>query len=495
MPGLILILSQFFFSCNGEKSPDKPNIVIILADDLGYGDLQCYNKKSKVPTPNLDQLAAEGMKFTDAYCPISVCSPTRYALMTGNYPFRSWKKTGVMANYEPSMIADEILTLPEMLQEAGYTTAGFGKWHLGTTFPTLDGEKPVGYGKFRADNNGANLDLSKPVSDGPLDHGFDHWLGFSCASECWIIKDKMVTGAIGHDLYTIEAAPNTDHLQTIPLEDYLPYITDHTFRFLKQQASTEQPFFLYYSPYVPHVPLAVSRQFRGSTEAGLYGDYVHELDHYVGKVLDLLDSLKMKENTIVLFASDNGSQFTVTSNELDLEKAVNNANLNLSKEQYPDSHHPNGILRGTKWTAWEGGVRTPLIIRWPDKIQKGSESDQLFALNDVIATLAAVIDFELPEHTANDSYNLLPVWQGSSQQIRPAVLVQNSGGLYGIRWDKWKYIDGKEEPSDPDGPAGQLYNLANDPSESKNIYADHPAIVEKMKNQMAEIQQENHSNL
>ncbi len=352
---LFLNLQLVEFRVGFAQSPSKPNIVIILADDLGYGDLQCYNPNSLIPTPNLDRLAAEGMRLTDAYCPVSVCSPTRYSLMTGRYPFRGWKKSGVMANYEPSMIADELLTLPEMLQQAGYTTAGFGKWHLGTTFPTLDGEKPAGYGKFRADNNGANLDFSKPVSDGPIDHGFDHWLGFSCASECWIFKDKMVTGAILHDLYTVEAAPNADELKKIPLQDYLSFITDNTLQFLSNHAENEKPFFLYYSPYVPHVPLAVSEKFQGSTEAGLYGDYVHELDHYMGILLKKLDDLNLADNTIVIFASDNGSQFTVTSSKLDLAKAVNNADMNLNKEDYPDSHHPNGKLRGTKWTIYEGG--------------------------------------------------------------------------------------------------------------------------------------------
>ena len=262
-------------------------ILIILADDLGYGDLGVYNKNSLVPTPNLDRLAAQGMRLTNAYCPVAVCSPSRYALMTGNYPFRSWKKRGVMANYEPSMIDNRDHALPELLQQAGYFTAGFGKWHLGTTFPTLDGEKPAGYGKFRADNNGANLDLSQPVTDGPLDHGFNHWLGFSCASECWIIENNKILAALNHDFYTIEATPNKEHIDLIPMEDYLPNISENVVKFL-QQYDRKEPFFLYFAPYAPHIPLAVSQNFRGKTKAGLYGDYVHELDFYIGKILNAL---------------------------------------------------------------------------------------------------------------------------------------------------------------------------------------------------------------
>jgi len=220
-----LLLAYLFMSCSAqEKEIPKdtlPNILFIFADDMGYGDLGVYNPDSKVPTPNLDQLANEGIRFTDAYCPVSVCSPSRYALMTGEYPWRSWKKTRVMSNYEPSMINEATLTLPQMLQNAGYQTVGFGKWHLGTTFPTTDGKPPVGYGKFQDDRNGANLDFSKPVSDGPLDRGFDKWLGFSCASECWIFEDKHVMGAIIHDLYSIEAASGTEDLEKIALEGFL----------------------------------------------------------------------------------------------------------------------------------------------------------------------------------------------------------------------------------------------------------------------------------
>ena len=473
------------------EAPSNPNIIIILADDLGYGDLQCYNSESLVPTPNLDKLASEGIRLTDAYCPVSVCSPTRYSLMTGRYSFRSRKPSGVMANYEPSMMASEILILPEMLREAGYTTAGFGKWHLGTKFPTLDGDKPVGYGKFYAENNGANLDMSKPVSDGPLDHGFDHWLGFSCASECWILEDKMVIGALEHDLYTTEAAQNTNHLKSLPLDEYLQFITDRAIQFLVQQAPkpADQPFFLYYSPYVPHVPLAVSKQFQGSTKAGLYGDYVHELDHHVGMLLNTLDNLNLAKNTIVLFASDNGSQFKITSSEMDMAEADNTSQKDLSDEQFENIHHPNGRLKGTKWTIYEGGVRTPLIARWPGHFRAGAVNDQLFALNDVIATLAGVIGYNLPEHSAQDSYNLLPVLKGEDKSIREMVVVQSSSNVLGLRWGNWKYIGGGDDykPENPDDPEGELYDLSVDESESMNLYEKQPDMVAKMKRKLQEI--------
>ena len=496
--GGISLMVGFLFPnlSEAQQQNTPPNILIILADDLGYGDLQCYNSKSLVPTPNLDRLAAEGIRLTDAYCPVSVCSPTRYSLMTGQYPWRSWKKSGVMANYEPSMIDSAQLTLPEMLQEAGYTTAGFGKWHLGATFPTTDGEKPVGYGKFRADDNGANLALDQPITDGPLDHGFEHWLGFSCASECWILEDNPVMGAIQHDLYTIEAARNTEHLKLIPLEDYLPFITEKTLNFLQQQATgqSNQPFFLYFAPYVPHIPLSVSKEFLGSTKAGEYGDYVHELDHYIGKILNTLDSLQLTENTIVLFASDNGSQFTATSNKMDLSNASNNPESNTESKQDDDVHHPNGRLRGTKWTAWEGGVRTPFIARWPGHFPSGAKSNQLFALTDIMATLAAVINYRLPENAAVDSYNLLPVLRGKDKNIREKVVIQSNKNALGLRSGKWKYIGaGDYQPENPGDPEGELYDLSEDASESVNLYLKYPKVAEKMKKELEGILNSKHS--
>jgi arylsulfatase A-like enzyme len=477
---LVIILSVINFSAAAQSS-SNPNIIIILADDLGYGDLQSYNPASLVPTPNLNRLAEEGVRLTNAYCPVAVCSPTRYSLMTGRYSFRSWKTSGVMRNYEPSMIEDGLLTLPKMLQDVGYTTAGFGKWHLGTTFPTLDGEKPAGYGKFRADDNGANLDLSKPVSDGPLDHGFDHWLGFSCASECWILEDKQIAAIIDHDLYTTEATPNAEKLPKYTLEEYLPYITNQTLDFLKKQPSANQPFFLYYAPYVPHIPLAVSERFRGTTEAGLYGDYVHELDYYIGQILTALDSLNLTDNTIVLFASDNGSQFEATARGMDLENAQNTPNSSVEGEPTGEVHHPNGRLRGTKWTVWEGGVRTPFVARWPNHFSAGAVDEHLFALTDVLATLAAVVDYKLPNSAAQDSYNLLPVLQGDAVGEREAVVVKASNNTYGLRWKNWKYVQGKE------GEAAQLYDLSTDESETTDVYAEHPRVAEEMKQMLTKL--------
>ncbi len=483
----IQVLLFFIFSCSApQKEKGKevlPNILFIFADDMGYGDMGNYNPASKIPTPHLDKLASEGIKFTNAYCPVSVCSPTRYALMTGQYPWRSWRKTGVMRNYEPSMIEEGTLTLPQMLSNAGYQTVGFGKWHLGTTFPTTDGEKPVGYGKFRDDLNGANIDFNQPVSDGPLDRGFEHWLGFSCASECWIFKDNTIMGAILHDLYTIEAASGTENLKKIPLENYLPYLTEKSVDYLREYTEGDQnrPFFLYFSPYVPHIPLAVEPGFLGKTQAGPYGDYVHELDHYIGKLLDEIDQLGLRENTLILFASDNGSQFIATSPEDDPANASNSMD-DVEENIDPDAHRPNFPLRGTKWTAYEGGVRTPLIASWEGHFPKGAESPDLIALNDVLPTLATLVGQKIPEGMAKDGYDLLPAFFGQEHgnTKRESIVVRGSGEIYGMRKGKWKIVGN----GDKENPVYELYDLEKDPRESEDLFADFPEIGKKLENEL-----------
>ncbi|WP_158285096.1 sulfatase family protein [Arenibacter aquaticus] len=491
---LLMVLGLLLLSCGQDKNTKQahPNIVLILADDLGYGDLGIYNPNSLIPTPNLDKLAMGGIRLTDAYCPVSVCSPSRFALMTGTYPFRSRKKSGVMSNYEPSLIEPDQLTLMQMLEKKGYTTAGYGKWHLGASFPTMDGKKPVGYGKFKADNNGANIDLSRPVSGGPVDHGFEHWLGFSCASECWVLEGNKIMGILEHDYYNVDAAQNKEHLKLFPREQYLSFITDRSTQFLTDHVDKDKdnPFFLYYAPYVPHIPLAVSDNFIGSTDAGLYGDYVHELDFYIGKLLKTLDSLQLSDNTLVLFASDNGSTFTATSRETDFSKVSNNLKEMEVKVADQQVHNPNGKLRGTKQTVWEGGVRTPFIARWPGNIPANTISKELFALNDIMATLAAVLDFDLKENEGIDSYNLLPVLKGDDEvAIRTSVVVQSGRGDKGLRMGKWKYI----EPNGANMGKGELYNLENDLSEAHNLIDSLPRRAHELSGALAAIVQGNSS--
>ncbi len=460
---LIGLLSATTLAGTAIAAVNTPNIVVILADDLGYGDLASYNAESKVPTPNLDRLAVSGMSFSQAYCPVSVCSPSRYSLLTGAYAWRSWKRNGVLGNWDRPMIADEQVTLPGMLQQSGYTTAGFGKWHLGARYPTTDGRPPLGQGKFKSPDSGANIDLSQPIEGGPVDRGFDVWRGVISSSEMLILDNDRATATLSLDSYQPLTIPGFAELPVINLEDYLPWVTDHTIDYLRTYDSPK-PFFIYYAPYVPHVPVAVAPSFRGLTTGGDYGDYVHELDHEIGRLLASLDEKGLTENTLILFASDNGSQWKETG----------------------DGHRPNGALRGGKWSVYEGGVRTPLIVSWPGHVAANSSSDAIVSLTDVLATTAALVGAELPPEAGPDSANLLPLLLGQADGHGPRdeVLVQDDQGQFALRSGDWKYIKprGKNDPA-----LDELYNLSEDPAEANNRAAVEPERAASMRTRLLEL--------
>lgn len=448
---------------NGQSRGDQPtpveplpNIVLILADDLGYGDLKCYNHESLVPTPHLDRLAATGMRFTNAYCPVSICTPTRYSLMTGKHSFRGFNRGGVLGNWERPLISADETTLPGLLKRAGYITGGFGKWHLGADYKTLDGKQPAGYGKFQTPDTGANLDLSAPIGSGPTERGFDRWYGFICSSEMLIFDQNRAAALLSHDLYPVPPIPGVDQLPLIAMDQYQPAITSQAVEFIQQHAGKEEPFFVYFAPYVPHIPLAVAKDFRGRTKAGAYGDYVHQLDHNIGELLNALQQGGIEEQTLILFVSDNGSQFLKTG----------------------EGHRPNGHLRDKKASLYEGGLRTPLIANWPGKVAAGAVLDDLICSTDFVSTLAALTNQQLPADAAPDSINQLPRLLGqTSDPARHEVLLTGGKREHALRKDNWKLIPIKRE----------LYDLHNDPSEQHNIYADHPQVVQELKHRLQEI--------
>lgn len=441
----------------------RPNILLILADDLGWGDAGCYSSDSRIPTPNLDQLAATGMRFTDAYCPVSVCSPSRYALMTGAYPWRSWKKRGVLANWDRPMITDSQPTLPGLLKGGGYATAGFGKWHLGAIYATNDGKAPAGQGNFKG--RGSNIDLSRPIQGGPMDRGFDEWSGMICSSELLMVDGRKVSARISHEMYEPLDMPGFKDLPELRIVELLQRASDQSIRFIEGRAGKKEPFFLYFAPYVPHIPLAVEDSFRGKTRAGDYGDYVHQLDHYIGLLLDALEQTGQRENTLVIFASDNGSQFETTG----------------------DGHRPNAHLRGGKWTIYEGGVRTPFIASWPRRIQPGTVSDQILALNDIVATLLPLAGIPRTAGMGPDSLDLSPVLLGKANAgpIRNEVMTRASRPDSALRQGGWKYLKrGRVNPTE------ELYHLAEDPSEKVNLAASQPAKLKEMANRFRALMEE-----
>lgn len=435
---------------------ERPNVVVILADDLGWGDPACQGTGSLVPTPNLDRLAAEGMRFTQAYCPVSVCSPSRYALLTGRYPWRARSAPGVLANWEGPMIDAGRLTLPGLLRQAGYATVGYGKWHLGATWTTSDGKPPQGRGNFKG--SGANLRLDAPLADGPLTRGFTDWYGFICSSEQLIVAGDRVCGRLDTPTYAPPAAAGAAALPSTTVSDYLGVVFDRGVDWIA--AKHAGPYLLYLAPYVPHIPLAVPDAFKGTTKAGEYGDYVHALDHQIGRVLKALDDAGATRDTLVLFASDNGSQWEKTG----------------------AGHRPNGPLRGAKWTPYEGGVRTPLFVRWPGQVANGAVSERIVGLNDVLATMAAVTGQAVPAAMAEDSISFLPVLRGRPQEHKRSDIVvrASQGGVFGLRQEQWKWIafgDGKDA----------LYNLADDPAEQHDLAQAQPAVAARLRQRLTEI--------
>lgn len=438
----------------------KPNILIIMADDLGVGDPGCYNKSSLIPTPNIDSLARDGLLFTNSYCPDAICTPSRYSLLTGRYSWRSGRVHGGLLNWEPPMITKDTLTLPALLKKAGYNTAGFGKWHLGADAPTKDGLAPVGQFTQRHPEDGINLDLKQPLREGPLDRGFDTWYGFICSSESLVYDQAFATATI--DVYPHPKAPGVEALQHLELKDYLPAVTKRAISFLEAHAQRTKdggPFFVYYSPYVPHVPLAVPPEFVGKTRAGAYGDYVAALDHYVGELLTALEDQGMRDNTLVVFCSDNGSQFLTTGDE---------------------GHRPNGTLNGRKGQVLEGGVRTPLIVRWPGMVAPGSKTDALAALTDFMATAAELTGIRLDEGEACDSFSLLPVLCGKEGPRRKELIMKAATAHFALRSGPWKYIaepgfplSGPPQPPSPH----QLFNLEEDPGETRDLISSEPELA------------------
>jgi len=474
--------------------PSKPNIIVILADDLGYGDVSCYNPQSKVPTPHIDRLAREGMRFTDAHSPSTVCTPTRYGLITGQMAFRVPRGglvfTGVGG---PSLIAPGRLTLPAMLRAKGYTTACVGKWHVGLTFFDKDGQ-PI-----RSDGVEAvqRVDFSRRIEGGPVDHGFDRFFGTACCPTtdwlyAFIDGDRVPVPPAGKiDKKPLPKHPYANDCRAgviapnFPMEDIDLVFLKKSREFLEShvRSASGKPFFLYHAAQAVHLPSFPADQFKGKTKAGPHGDFIHELDYVVGELLATLEELGVADNTLVVFTSDNGPETASV--------------IHMRADYGHDGARP---WRGMKRDQWEGGHRVPFLVRWPGKVKPGTTSAQLNSLTDVMATVAAIIGAELPNDAAEDSFNMLPALLGKDGgPIRPYLLQQAFGGsrTLSIRRGNWKYLDhtgsgGNRYDNDPGlksfilpdtapGAPGQLYNLEADPGETRNLYFDQPQIVKELK--------------
>ncbi|HBO46160.1 MAG TPA: hypothetical protein DD670_19995 [Planctomycetaceae bacterium] len=466
---------------------ERPNVIIILADDMGWGDPGCYNSESKIPTPNVDRLAAQGMRFTDAHAPTAVCTPTRYSLLTGRYCWRTRQKKIVLTPYAMPLIDRDRTTLPELFKQHGYATAAFGKWHLGIEWQRNDGTHTAPDDQRVPDRV---INLAEPFLDGPCDHGFDVYFGVDVPNYppyCFLENDRVVGPVPDQFKPATNVSTPGRGQEDWRFDRILPAVRERGLGYIRNHAAKnkETPFFLYLSLTAPHIPIVPNRPFRGMTKATLYGDFVAQIDSLVGDVLTALDETGLAENTIVVFASDNGSP------ERNGQDGAGPFGSCISDS----GHRPNGPWRGRKADIHEGGHRVPLIVRWPDNVRPASVSQELICLIDVYATLAAVLRHPLAHDMAEDSFNMLPVLLEKEMPgpVRQSLVLHSDQGMFAIRVGPWKLIRGQGTGSfftndviEPDAPEGQLYHLADDPAEQKNLYRDRPDLVEGLSKMLDE---------
>ncbi len=485
------------------KSSDRPNIVFILADDLGYGDVGCYNPESRVPTPHLDRLAAEGVRLTDAHSPSTVCTPTRYSLLTGRMAFRTGMRGVFTGAGGPCMIEAGRLTLPQMLRDTGYATACFGKWHVGLTFLDEDGQ-PINAGGREAVGR---IDYSRAIPDAPIHRGFDQFFGTACCPttdwlyafidgdrvpvppEGVIDKSGLPEHPYSRDCRPGFIAPDFDmeEVDLVFLKKSQQFLSQHV------KESPDQPFFLFHSCQAVHLPSFPADAFKGKTNAGPHGDFIFEMDHVVGELMKTLEQLGVADNTLVMFSSDNGPEVPTV--------------IAMRRDHQHDGPRP---WRGMKRDQWEGGHRVPFIARWLGKIAPGSTNDQTICLTDVMATCGAIAGAKLPNAAAEDSYNILPALLGEQADgpVRRYTLHQTIKLALAIRRGPWKYLDhqgsgGNNYGSDklkpfvlpekaPEAP-GELDNPEAGPGETTSLYFGHPERVKESKTQWEAYQESGRS--
>jgi arylsulfatase A len=433
----------------------RPNVVFVMSDDQGYGDASCYNPESKIPTPGIDRIAREGIRFTDAHSGAAVCTPTRYGLLTGRYNWRSRLQSGVLVTGDKKgcLIDASVVTVPEFLRQHGYRTALVGKWHLGYSYEFPAGEKGLKnittekpYGKF----NALAAPVGSKIIDGPTAHGFDEFHGFHHAREMhsWSRNDTVV--------------------ETIPLDQVIDRCAEHSIRFIEEQSKRAEPFFLYLALGSPHTPIVPSDAWVGRSGISTYADFVMESDHAAVRVLETLDRLGIAERTLIFFTADNGCSPA--------------ANI---KELREKGHDPSYTLRGHKADAWEGGHRVPYVVRWPGVIEPGRVSDDIICHNSLMATCAEILGVKLPENTGVDSFSILPVLRGdkNAAPTHPFVIHHSIAGRFAIRRGDWKFIAARGSggwSKGDDGKPSQLYNMADDRGESNNLVDKNPEVAAEL---------------
>ena len=449
----------------------RPNVVLILADDLGWGDVETNNPDSAMTTPRIDGIAAAGVNFTDAHSPSSNCTGTRYGLLTGRYAWRTWLTSGVLNGYDRPLIGPDRPTLGTLLQGHGYRTAAVGKWHLGMDFARLPDAHEV-----TEINRG--IDFDAEILDSPVDHGFDEFFGTS-ANLTWHVPTY-----IRNNRFTANPdRGNQPESGLIRAKEVLDRLTEEGVGFIERAAPEDDPFFLYLPLNAPHVPMAPNDHFRDSTDLGRYGDFVAQIDWTVGQVLDALERTGASENTLVIFTSDNGSYMGGLPNHL------SNDHTEDPRAFYYryDTHQSNGGWFGLKGTINEGGHRVPLLLQWPRKIEAGSTVNATVSLTDLYATLADIMEEEPESGVATDSLSLLPLLLGESETRGTPVVHHSGAGMFALRDGRWKLVFGNGRGSlsgrangEPFGTPWRLYDLEQDPREVRNAARSNPAVMARM---------------
>ncbi len=479
---LILFIVFALNSCKKQATTTKPNIVILLADDLGEGDLECYNPQSKIPTPAMDALARDGMIFTDYHTNSAVCTPTRYGILTGTYAFRTRLKSGVLWGSSPSLIDKTTLTIPAMLQHYGYTTACIGKWHLGLDWQPKDPRVQL-TDNWKEDN--AKIDYSKPILFGPNEAGFDYFFGIAGSLDMppYVYIENQYAQGIPTEI-TTEGGRSGLTAPGFKAKNVMPDFTKKAVDFILKQKQ-DKPFFLYFPFSAPHTPIVPNESFAGKSKAGNYGDFVVECDATVQRVVNALKETGAYENTIIVLTSDNGS----SPHGFPIE------------EEIKYNHLTSNGYKGRKSHSYDGGHRVAFIVSWPAQGKAGTETDEVVCATDLYATFADLVGHKMGNEEAKDSYSFLPVLRQENYKkpLREATIHHSLNGDFSIRKGNWKYIDAKghggfaqiKEDVPPDSI--QLYNLDTDSAETTNVHLNHPEVVKELKALLGKYKQQGYS--